>query len=114
LIAVIFEVWPRDHAGYLEHAARLATRLAATEGFISIERFDSLSTPGKLLSLSFWRDEAAVMAWRKDEAHREAQARGRAGIFENYRLRVAGVMRDYGMIERDQAPSDSRAHHEES
>jgi heme-degrading monooxygenase HmoA len=78
------------------------------EGFISIERFESLVEPGKLLSLSFWRDEAAVAQWRTLQAHRAAQAKGRAGIFANYRLRIASVIRDYGMTDRAQAPLDSR------
>ena len=81
------------------------------DGFISVERFESLTTPGKIVSLSFWRDEEAVRAWRKLEAHRAAQARGRGGIFADYRLRVASVLRDYGMKEREQAPADSRDAH---
>ena len=85
--------------------------LAQADGFISIERFESLSQPGKVLSLSFWRDEAAVERWRNQEAHREVQAAGRSGIFAAYRLRVAQVLRDYGMTERDEAPADSRRIH---
>ena len=113
MIAVIFEVWPepeRRHE-YLDLAAALRPDLETIDGFISVERFESLSEPGKLLSLSFWRDEAAVAAWRNLEAHRSAQARGRAGIFADYRLRVAGVVRDYGMTDRAQVPHDSRAIH---
>jgi heme-degrading monooxygenase HmoA len=110
MIAVIFEVWPaegeRQH--YLDIAAQLRPLLDEIEGFISIERFESLAEPGKLLSLSFWRDEAAVAQWRTLEAHRAAQAKGRGGIFANYRLRIASVIRDYGMTDRAQAPSDSR------
>jgi heme-degrading monooxygenase HmoA len=113
MIAVIFEVCPhperRDE--YLDIAARLAPLLATMDGFISIERFQSLSTPGKILSLSFWRDEAAVSQWRNTEEHRAAQARGRDGIFTDYRLRIAAVMRDYGLAERAEAPVDSRAVH---
>ena len=113
MVAVIFEVWPHpEHKGaYLEIAAGLKPLLAEIDGFISVERFESLSEPGKLLSLSFWRDEAAVAAWRKLEPHRSAQAQGREWIFQNYRLRVAGVMRDYGLNEREQAPTDSRELH---
>ena len=114
MIAVIFEVWPepeRRHE-YLDIAAALRPDLEAIDGFISVERFESLSEPGKLLSLSFWRDEAAVRAWRNLAAHRAAQRRGRAGIFADYRLRVAGVIRDYGMAERAEAPDDSRAIHD--
>jgi heme-degrading monooxygenase HmoA len=110
MIAVIFEVWPRTehrHA-YLEIAASLREQLEAVDGFISVERFESLSEPGKLLSLSFWRDEAAVAAWRNLAAHRAAQARGRSEIFADYRLRVAGVIRDYGMNDRAEEPQDSR------
>ena len=110
MIAVIFEVWPaegeRQH--YLDIAAQLRPLLDEIEGFISIERFESLAEPGKLLSLSFWRDEAAIAQWRTLEAHRAAQAKGRGGVFANYRLRIASVIRDYGMTDRAQAPSDSR------
>lgn len=113
MIAVIFEVWPRADAkqDYLAIAAALRPLLDQVDGFISIERFQSLSDPGKLLSLSFFRDEAAIAEWRRLEAHREAQAAGRAAVFEDYRLRIAGVVRDYGMSERAQAPADSRARH---
>lgn len=113
MIAVIFEVVP--HAGrrqdYLDAAARLRPLLEQMDGFLSIERFESLSQPGKVLSLSFWRDEEAVKGWRNCEMHRSVQAEGRAGIFEDYRLRVAAVLRDYGLNERDQAPDDSRQEH---
>jgi heme-degrading monooxygenase HmoA len=113
MIAVIFEVWPVDgKAGeYLDIAAALRPDLERIDGFISIERFESLATKGKYLSLSFWRDEAAVRAWRGLEAHRKAQARGRAGVFADYRLRVASVIRDYGLNERGEAPEDSRNVH---
>jgi heme-degrading monooxygenase HmoA len=113
VIAVIFEVWPaegeKNH--YLDLAAALRADLDQIDGFISIERFQSLSEPGKLLSLSFWRDEAAVAAWRNHAGHRETQALGRTGVFANYRLRIASVLRDYGLRERDQAPIDSRKAH---
>lgn len=113
MIAVIFEVVPRDgqKQAYLDLAARLRPHLEAIDGFVSVERFQSLADPAKILSLSFFRDEEAVRAWRTLEEHREAQAAGRGGIFEDYRLRVASVVRDYGMSERTQAPPDSRAHH---
>lgn len=113
MIAVIFEVTPsadgRDR--YLELAAELKPLLQEIDGFLSIERFQSLTDPGKLLSLSFWRDEAALQAWRRLEAHRQAQSEGRAGVFADYRLRVAAVLRDYGMQARDEAPTDSRERH---
>jgi heme-degrading monooxygenase HmoA len=115
MIAIIFEVWPADgrKGDYLELAARLKGELERMDGFISVERFQSLTDPDKLLSLSFWRDEAAVAAWRQCAAHRAAQSAGRAGIFHDYRLRVAAVVRDYGRdARRDQAPVDSRAVHE--
>ena len=113
MIAIIFEVWPAEgrRQEYLELAAGLRPFLEKIDGFISIERFESLTEPGKMLSLSVFRDEAAVAQWRALETHRSAQARGRAGIFKNYRLRVAGVLRDYGMFEREQAPTDSRKVH---
>jgi heme-degrading monooxygenase HmoA len=111
VIAVIFEVMP--HAGrredYLGIAADLKPLLETIDGFISIERFESLSEPGKVLSLSFWRDEAAVAAWRNLELHRRAQAVGRGEIFRDYRLRITQVVRDYGMDDRAEAPADSRA-----
>ena len=114
MIAVIFEVWPA--AGrkqeYLDLAAGLRPLLEQVDGFISIERFESLSEPDKILSLSVFRDEAAVARWRTLEQHRSAQARGHGGIFRDYRLRVAGIIRDYGMTERAQAPHDSRDAHD--
>lgn len=111
MIAVIFEVWPHPEAKqtYLELAARLATCLGDIEGFVSIERFQSLTYPEKLLSLSMWRDEEAVARWRNLEAHREVQQVGRERVFADYRLRIADVVRDYGMRDRAQAPRDSRA-----
>jgi len=111
VIAVIFEVTPKDgrRDAYLAIAAELRPLLQRIDGFISIERFQSLTTPGKILSLSFFRDEAALAQWRQLEQHRAAQAKGRGELFADYRLRIAGVIRDYGMNDRDQAPADSRA-----
>lgn len=113
MIAVIFEVRPA--AGrkddYLAIAASLRSELEAIDGFISVERFQSLTDPGKLLSLSFWRDEAAVKTWRNQAHHRESQAAGRGGVFADYRLRIASVVRDYGMNERAETPADSKAFH---
>ncbi len=113
MIAVIFEVEPANGNPdpYLHIAAGLIDELKTIDGFISVERFQSLSTPGKLLSLSFWRDEDAVKSWRSLESHRRAQEAGRGGVFQNYRLRVAHVLRDYGMNARDEAPADSRSRH---
>jgi heme-degrading monooxygenase HmoA len=108
VIAVIFEAWPRDAQRYLGIASELRPLLDGIDGFISIERFESLSEKGKLLSLSFWRDEAAVAAWRNIDAHREAQSEGRDHVLKDYRLRIADVIRDYGMTDRAQAPADSR------
>ncbi|SHM30299.1 Heme-degrading monooxygenase HmoA [Duganella sacchari] len=107
MIAVIFEVQPSGdgRAEYMERAAQLGTMLAHVDGFISVERFTSITTPGKLLSLSFWRDEASVRSWREMEEHRAAQRAGRGGLFEDYRLRVASVTRDYGMNDRVQVPA---------
>jgi heme-degrading monooxygenase HmoA len=130
MIAVIFELWPADdqEATYFELAAGLRSELELIDRFVSIERFESLATKGKYLSLSFWRDEAAVAAWRNHHKHRDAQGLGRGvsgdgdlaegdragrqgGVLANYRLRVAQVKRDYGLHERSQAPQDSRKHH---
>ena len=113
MIAVIFEVEPHERGrdDYFRIAADLRPLLDGIDGFISIERFQSLSDPGRVLSLSFWRDEAAIAEWRTLEAHRDAQAEGRARIFRDYRLRIAEVVRDYGMNERDQAPADSKQTH---
>ncbi|MCH7745615.1 MAG: antibiotic biosynthesis monooxygenase [Chloroflexi bacterium] len=113
MIAVIFEVIPASghKQEYLDIASSLRPDLEKIEGFISIERFASLTNEGKILSLSFWRDEEAVEQWRRLEAHRLAQSRGRNGVFADYRLRVAGLIRDYSMFEREQAPADSREIH---
>lgn len=114
MIAVIFEVEPRPgcRETYLNMAAQLRPLLAQIDGFLSIERFESLTQPGKLLSLSFWRDEQAIAAWRALEAHRGAQDAGRRTLFEDYRLRIATVQRDYGLNDRAQAPADSRQVHD--
>jgi heme-degrading monooxygenase HmoA len=113
MIAVIFEVRlnPEGKQTYLDVAASLRARLDGIDGFVSIERFQSLTDPEKMLSLSFWRDERAVAEWRALEAHRQAQALGRGALFQDYRLRIADVVRDYGLKDRDQAPADSRAIH---
>jgi len=111
MIAVIFEVWPNRRDDYLDIAAELRAHLKQIDGFVSVERFESLTEKGKMLSLSFFRDEAAVRAWRNVAEHRVAQAKGRGGIFKDYRLRIASVIRDYGMNDREQAPADSKATH---
>ena len=113
MIAVVFEVWPAEgqREVYLELAARLASELAEADGFISVERFESITEPGKLLSLSMFRDEDAIAKWRNQQAHRATQAKGRRGVFKDYRLRIAQVVRDYGMDDRDQAPEDSQVIH---
>ena len=114
MIAVIFEVLPAPgrRQDYLDLAAALKPELEKIDGFVSIERFESVTTKGKFLSLSFWRDEEAIRRWRNLEGHRMAQAKGRGGIFADYRLRVASVVRDYGFKERAEAPKDSRALHD--
>jgi heme-degrading monooxygenase HmoA len=113
MIAVIFEVEPEPahRQEYLDIAAGLRAQLDTIDGFVSVERFESLTQPGRILSLSFWRDEDAVARWRGLESHRMAQARGREGVFRGYRLRVAQVVRDYGLHERVEAPADARAAH---
>ncbi|TGQ34941.1 MULTISPECIES: antibiotic biosynthesis monooxygenase [unclassified Mesorhizobium] len=110
MIAVIFEVEPAagQRDTYLGLAANLRPLLDGIDGFVSIERFQSLADPNRILSLSFWRDEEAVKAWRNTQEHRQAQKAGRGGIFADYRLRIAHVMRDYGLTERAEAPRDSR------
>ena len=111
MIAVIFEVEPslEGRQAYLDMAAGLREQLESIDGFISVERFQSMTQPEKLVSISFWRDQAALDAWRRLEAHRKAQQRGRESLFRGYRIRVAEVLRDYGMDERAQAPADSRS-----
>jgi heme-degrading monooxygenase HmoA len=113
MIAVIFEAFPTagqwEH--YLDLAARLRPELSTIEGFISIERFQSITHPEKVLSLSFWKDEASIRQWRNVELHRMAQAEGRKSVFADYRLRIAEVQRDYGMTDRTQAPDDSKSIH---
>lgn len=113
MIAVIFEAWPAagQQQTYLDLAASLRPQLEKLEGFVSIERFQSLADPSKLLSLSFFEDEQAVARWRNLASHRATQARGREGIFEDYRLRVASVVRDYGQLDRAEVPTDSLAAH---
>lgn len=113
MIAIIFEVEPAagHKDAYLAIAAKLRADLEKIDGFISVERFQSITHPGKMLSLSFFRDEAAVREWRNLPSHRAAQEAGRGGLFAGYRLRVAEVLRDYGLAERKEAPGDSLSHH---
>ncbi len=113
MIAVIFEVEPATGRkdDYLDIAAQMRPMLNEIEGFISVERFQSLTNPHKILSLSFFEDEAAIAQWRDLSAHRGAQTKGRGGVFDGYRLRIASVIRDYGMFDRAQAPADSRKAH---
>jgi heme-degrading monooxygenase HmoA len=115
MIAVIFEVHPaegrKNH--YLDIAAQMRPMVGQVEGFVSVERFQSLTNSSKVLSLSFFEDEAAIVRWRNLAAHRDAQARGRGGVFDDYRLRIANVVRDYGMFDRAQAPSDSTLAHKQ-
>jgi len=114
VIAVIFEVWPAEGRkdDYLAIAASLRDELSQIDGFISVERFQSITEPEKLLSLSFWRDEEAVKHWRNQVHHRDSQRQGRNGVFADYRLRVASVLRDYGLNERAAAPDDSKRAHD--
>ncbi|OXA66506.1 antibiotic biosynthesis monooxygenase [Flavobacterium aquidurense] len=113
MIAVIFEVIPNEgkKEEYLDIAASLRPELDHIEGFISIERFQSFSNPDKVLSLSFWKDEASIQQWRNLEMHRHAQAKGRNEVFKDYHLRTATVVRDYGMFERKETPEDSTSYH---
>ena len=113
MIAVIFEFEPNAGKAddYMDIASQLRPIVEGIDGFISIERFESLSQPGKILSLSFWRDEEAVKEWRNIAEHRQAQRDGRNGIFSDYRLRIASVIRNYGMHDRDEVPEDSKKVH---
>ena len=113
MIAVIFEVWPKpEHRErYLDEAAAMREAVQTIDGFVSVERFESLTEPGKILSLSVFEDESALDAWRRMPAHRRAQALGRSEYFRDYRLRVTRVLRDYGLDDRAQAPADSRDAH---
>ena len=114
MVTVIFEVIPKEagRAEYLAIAAKLREHLADVPGFISIERFQSLTDPEKVLSLSFWEDEASVTRWRNLEEHRMAQAKGRGSLFKDYRIRVGHIVRDYSLAEREQAPKDSKRAHD--
>jgi len=114
MIAVIFEVEVAEdrREDYLAMAAKMRPMAEASPGFISVERFQSLTDPSKLLSISFFEDSAALDRWRQLHAHRQAQSAGRNGMFADYRLRVLEVLRDYGMHDRDEAPADSRALHD--
>lgn len=114
MIAVIFEVIPNEgkKEEYLNIATSLRPELDHIDGFISIERFQSFSDPDKVLSLSFWRDEQSIQQWRNLEMHRHAQAKGRNEVFKDYHLRIATVVRDYGMFERKETPEDSSSYHE--
>jgi len=114
MIAVIFEVIPapEKRGEYLDIAANLKPELSRIEGFISIERFQSLTDPDKILSLSFWEDEKSIAEWRNFAEHRAAQKTGRSSVFADYRLRIAGVVRDYGMNDRAEAPHDSKEIHQ--
>jgi len=113
VIAVIFEFTPAEgkFPEYLKIVDTLRDDLAKADGFISLERFESISAKGKFLSLQFWRDDASVAKWRNLQKHREAQKKGRASIFTSYRLRIASVIRDYEMDKREQAPKDSQEIH---
>ncbi len=113
MIAIIFEVIPAEGRknAYLDIATQMRPLVEEVEGFLSVERFQSLTNPEKLLSISFFEDEAAVDRWRKLAKHRNAQSKGRAGLFSDYRLKVCHVLRDYGLTDRDQAPEDSRMEH---
>ncbi|MBT3790091.1 MAG: antibiotic biosynthesis monooxygenase [Alphaproteobacteria bacterium] len=114
MIAVIFEFQPdpAQTSEYFDVAAELRPLLEDRDGFISIERFESVTSPGRFVSLSFWRDEEAVQAWRNVEEHRVAQRKGRDGLFQDYRLRVASVLRDYTLSNHEAAPDDSIAFHD--
>ena len=112
MIAVIFESWPKPGLGkdYIDYGQKMAHLVEGRDGFISIERFESVSEPGKFVALSFWRDQAAVDAFRQSPVHRAIQSKSRKEVFINYRLRVADVIRDYTGTDRTQAPKDGLVH----
>lgn len=114
MIAVIFEFTPAEgrFPEYMQLVDTLREDLAKADGFISLERFESITNKGKFVSLQFWRDEDSVRKWRNLQKHREAQKQGRARIFKSYRLRIASVLRDYEMDQRAEAPEDSRSFHD--
>ena len=113
MVVVIFESWPKPGSSqtYLEMGQSMTSLVEGFDGFISIERYESVSEPGKFVALSFWRDEAAIEAWRNVAEHRRVQDGSRKAVFDDYRLRVANVTRDYGMSDRDEAPPDSLEAH---
>ena len=113
MIVVIFESWPKPGNGetYLKMGQSMSSLVEGFDGFISIERFESVVEPGKFVALSYWRDEESVAAWRNVAEHRRIQDGSRRSVFNDYRLRVATVMRDYSMENREQAPPDSVAAH---
>ncbi len=113
MIAVIFEVYPdpAQRQPYLDMAAEMRPLVEQIDGFISVERFQSLTDPDKLLSISMFRDEEALADWRRLTRHRAAQKAGREVMFTDYRLRIAHVIRDYGKFDRAEAPDDSKAAH---
>jgi heme-degrading monooxygenase HmoA len=112
MVVVIFESWPKRDGGkdaYLNMAAALMPLVQKMDGFISVERFQSVADANKMVAISFWRDEAAVSAWRNVIEHRRVQAGSRSTVFDDYRLRIAAVIRDYTSRDRREAPEDSRA-----
>ncbi len=113
MIAVIAENYLKEgqEQEFLAITASIRPRIETLDGFLSVERFESLSEPGKILSLSFWRDEHALLALRHHKPHRAAEVKGRAEVLKDYRIRVAQVFRDYGMFDREQAPRDSQDFH---
>jgi heme-degrading monooxygenase HmoA len=107
MVVVTAEVTPAEGKldTYLAIAARIRPEAERVDGFISAERFQSIATPGKYLSLSFFRDDEAAAVWRNTLSHRMAQAQAHEELFADYRIRVAQVIRDYGKHDRDQAPA---------
>jgi heme-degrading monooxygenase HmoA len=96
MFAVIFEVEPRkgQFDRYLEIARLLRPELERIDGFIDNERFASQRFAGRVLSLSTWRDEKAVIRWRTLAIHHRMQEMGRFEVFTHYHLRVAEIATD--------------------
>ena len=110
-VMVLFEVTVKSGQmdDYLKMAASLKESLASAEGLSRAERFSSLVTENKLLSLSVWDGEQSVEKWRNLLAHRACQRHGRMHDFADDQITVVTPIRTYSMTDRTEAPADSNA-----